>query len=305
MSGQLGSASRLPIGNSIGPYQIKKVLGSGGMGTVYLATQLSLGRDVALKVLRPKRLAAPGAAEKFLDEARCTARLNHPNLVSVHDAGHDDEKNMVYYTMEYVKGLNLRELAQRQGLPPPAHALRICYETALGLGHAHNAGLVHRDLKPDNIMLDTTGRAKVTDLGLAYDRMSGQQYNSSKTLALVGTQEYCAPEQSRNPSKAIAASDIWSLGACLFFALTGKDPFDGETVIDLIVRAATEDPPDLDQLEPAHQELIKQLMCKHPDDRPANGDAAAELIKGVMDGTARIAGKKKSGPLRRVRRRRR
>jgi serine/threonine protein kinase len=271
-------------GKQLGPYQIKRTLGSGGMGTVYLATQLSLQRDVALKVLKPSRLATPGAADNFLREAARTAQLNHPHLVSVHDAGRDEASGLVYYAMTYVDGSTLRRVVLNQGKIPPEHALRIAHECALGLGHAHHQGLVHRDFKPDNVLISQSKRAMVTDLGLAMDRLSGQRLNSAKTLAIVGTPEYAAPEQSRNPGRAVPASDIFSLGCCLSFMLTGKEPFDGETLIDLVVRVATEDPESWDDLLPVHRELLEQLMAKDPEDRPVDGNQAAELIAQIARG---------------------
>jgi len=293
-----------PVGEGarLGAWQLERQLGRGGMGTVYLATQLRLQRDVALKVLKPSRLATPGAAENFLREAARTAQLNHPHLVSVHDAGRDEATGLVYYAMTYVDGSTLRKVVLNQGQIPPEHALRIAHECALGLGHAHLQGLVHRDLKPDNVLISQEKRALVTDLGLAMDRLGNQRLNSAKTLAIVGTPEYAAPEQSRNPGKAVPASDVFSLGCCLSFMLTGKEPFDGETLIDLVVRVATEDPESWDLLQAPHRELLEQLMAKDPEDRPADGNAAAELIAQVARG-ASLA--KRVSAVRRVHRRRR
>lgn len=294
----------LESGQTIGPYQLKRTLGSGGMGTVFLATQLSLGRDVALKVLKESRLQAPGAAEGFLAEAARTAQLNHPHLVSVHDAGRDESTGLVYYTMAYIHGSNLRRVVTNQDRVPIDHALRIAHECALGLGHAHTRGLVHRDFKPDNVMINHDKRAMITDLGLALDRLGRQVFNSAKTLALVGTPEYAAPEQSRNPGRAVPASDVFSLGSVLYFMLTGEEPFEGETVIDLIVRVATEEPARYQELDPKIRNLLDLLMAKHPDDRPANGDQAAEAIAATMR-SGNAHSKRSAGRRRPVRKRRR
>ncbi|MFW5845470.1 MAG: serine/threonine-protein kinase [Planctomycetota bacterium] len=303
MDRQLSSINLQP-GNELGPYQLKRTLGSGGMGTVYLATQLRLDRDVALKVIKPSRVVNPGAAENFLREAARTAQLNHPHLVAVHDAGRDEATGLVYYAMTYVDGSTLRRVVINQKTIPPEHALRLAHECALGLGHAHQQGLVHRDLKPDNVLISQEKRAMVTDLGLAMDRLGNQRLNSAKTLAIVGTPEYAAPEQSRNPSRAVPASDVFSLGCCLHFMLTGKDPFDGETLLDLVVRVATEEPDGWEDLAPAHRDLLELLMAKDPEDRPADGSEAAEAITLTARG-AGTGGKRRSAASIRRRRRRR
>jgi serine/threonine protein kinase len=299
------SQVQVQSGSTLGPYEVKKVIGTGGMGTVFLATQLSLGRDVALKVLKPHRLQAPGAAENFLAEASRTAQLNHPHLVSVHDAGRDPDNGMVYYAMTFVDGATLRKVVATHGPVDTKHALRIAHECALGLGHAHERGLVHRDFKPENVLISRDKRAMITDLGMAIDRLGGRNMlNSAKTLAIVGTPEYSAPEQCRNPGKAVPASDIYSLGCALYFMLTGQEPFDGETLIDLIVRSATEDPPLLGTLDSIARDVLQQLMAKSPTDRPPNGNAAAELIAAAMRG-ASVAKRQQAVRRRMARRRRR
>lgn len=296
----------IKVPETIGPHRIKKVLGTGGMGTVFLAEQVSMGRNVALKVLKPQRLQTPGAIDKFIKEARVTASLNHPNLIQVHDAGQDEATGHVYYTMSYVEGPTLTQLLRNQGIPPTEAILRMMYEVAIGLGHAHAKGLVHRDLKPDNIIITTDGHARVTDLGLAFDRMSGQQFQSNRVLSVVGTTEYSAPEQHRNPNWAEPASDVFALGCCLFYACTGQDPFDGETLIDLIVTMATEEPDYGDDFPPVCRTLCDIMMAKEPEDRPQDGTEAAVLIKQAWEGTLPISqpGARRP-PGRRPRRRRR
>ena len=287
MNDQIPTASvrRLKPDSVIGPYKIEKVLGNGGMGTVYLATQLSLNRPVALKILRKKRLEKEGAIEKFLKEARMTAKLNHPNLVAVHDAGQDEKSDLVYYTMTYVDGPNLRNWVHKRGPLDVKTAIQILKGICAGLGHAHQLKLVHRDLKPDNIMLmrnDT--RPLITDLGLATDRITTQQLNSRKRFSLIGTPEYSAPDQLRNPHKATPACDVFSAGACFYFMLTGQEAFDGETLLDLIINVATEDPPELSHLPPEAQTIILHFMAKDPQDRPQHGDEAVAWLKDLEEG---------------------
>ncbi len=279
------NSSRLGAGTEIGPYKIEKVLGHGGMGTVYMANQLSLNRPVALKVLRKKRLEKEGAVEKFLKEARMTAKLNHPNLVAVHDAGQDERTDLVYYTMTFVDGPNLRSLVSRKGVLDIKPAVEILKGVCAGLGHAHQLNFVHRDLKPDNVILMRDGnRPLITDLGLATDRITTQQLNSRKRFSLIGTPEYSAPEQLRNPHKATPASDIFSAGCCFYFMLTGREAFDGETLLDLIINVATEDPPELDGLPELAQNIISHFMAKDASDRPQNGDEAVALLNEITAG---------------------
>lgn len=282
---QTTSTTRLKPKSVIGPYKINKVLGHGGMGTVYHATQLSLNRPVALKVLRKSRLQKEGAVEKFLKEARMTAKLNHPNLVSVHDAGQDEKTGLVYYTMTFIDGPNLRGLVSQHGTLDVKSAINTLKGVCAGLGHAHQLQLVHRDLKPDNIMIMRGDlRPLITDLGLATDRIGSQQLNSRKRFSLIGTPEYSGPDQLRNPHKATPASDIFSAGACFYFMLTGQEAFDGETLLDLIINVATEDPPELAHLPPDAQTVLNYFMAKDPDDRPQNGDEALAWLRELEAG---------------------
>lgn len=282
-----GTAKTGRIGKNsvIGQYKIEKVLGTGGMGTVYLATQLSLNRPVALKVLRKKRLEKEGAIEKFIKEARLTAQLNHPNLVAVHDTGHDEKTGHVYYTMTYVDGPNLRSLVTRRGPIEINRAITLLKAICAGLGHAHKRNMVHRDMKPDNVILMINGdRPLITDLGLATDRIGNQQLNSRKRFSLIGTPEYSAPEQLRNPHTATSAADIFSVGACFYYMITGKECFDGETLLDLIINVATAEPPLLHTLPKKAQIILGHFMAKNKEERPQNGDDAYEFLDQLEQG---------------------
>ncbi len=269
-------------------YRIERELGRGGMGIVYLARQLSLNRQVALKVLNPAQMRRPGAAEGFFREAGSAARLSHPNLVAVHDLVNDPANQVYAYSMEYVPGSTAAELIKLHRRIAWRDAMHLVRQAAAALGHAHRAGLVHRDVKPANLLVTSDGTAKLLDLGLAsgrhpsgglaIDAERGPSTNAGRRLLLVGTLDYVAPEQARNPARAIPASDVWSLGATLHHLLAGSPPFTGESLIDLVVRAATEPAAPIEDVPPPITDLIAACMDKQASRRPADGQAALELI---------------------------
>lgn len=283
--GTMGS-EELQVGSELFGYRLTAVLGRGGMGTVYKAVQLSLKREVAVKVLHSTRIRNQTQVDKFLHEARAAGRLSHPNLVAVHDAHADPAQGLYCYSMELVPGSTLGRLLQERGPLPRPTALHILFQVAKALGHAHRNGLVHRDVKPDNILVTAQGAAKLADLGLVRDRLEGlaSPGSGSRRLSIVGTPEYSAPEQSRNPSKASPASDCYSLGAVLYTMLLGKPPFTGETLIDLIVRAATEDPVFPANMPPDCQQLLEILLAKEPEDRYRDGDELATALEHIARG---------------------
>lgn len=281
----VGSES-VQVGAEIFGYRLLSVLGRGGMGTVFKAEQISLGREVAVKVLHSNRIRNQDQVDRFLAEARAAGRLNHPNLVAVHDA-HADAANGIYcYSMELVSGTTLGHMLKERGVLPRPTALHLLYQAAKALGHAHKNGLVHRDVKPDNILVTPQSIVKVADLGLVRDRLEGLTPSSSngRRLSIVGTPEYSAPEQSRNPGRATPASDCYSLGAVLFTMLVGRPPFSGETVIDLIVRVAIEEPVYPDAMSADCKQLLDILLAKHPDDRYATGDELASALEAIARG---------------------
>jgi serine/threonine protein kinase len=274
----------LQPGTEIFGYVISRTLGRGGMGTVYLAQQVSLNRQVAVKVLSSKRSRNPQQVESFLREARNAGRLNHPNLVLVH-AVHQDELHGIYcYSMEYVPGTTLTKLVAEKGALSRNTALHITYQIAKALGHAHGNDLVHRDVKPDNILVTGNAVAKLADLGLVRDRLEGIVSTSAKRLSLVGTPEFSSIEQSRNPQRATPASDVYSLGACLYFMLTGNPPFGGETVIDLIVNTATEPlfiPKDFPE---DCEDILAHMITTQPHQRYANGNSVVIALEALAKG---------------------
>ena len=269
-------------------YRIERILGRGGMGTVYLATQLSLGRPVALKVLHPNRVRNPADAEAFFQEALAAGRLNHPSLVTIHDVIQDPAQGIHAYAMQYVEGRTAGAVVREDGpLPRPA-ALRLIGQAAAALAVAHAQGFVHRDVKPDNLLVTPRHEVKLLDLGLAYNRLGGLTGGPAtpghRRLVLIGTPEFAAPEQCRNPDEADPTADVWALGATLHVLLTGRPPFEGVTVIDLIVRAATEPLAMVDGLDRDCADLLNILMAKDPDHRYADAMDAAEAIAAVVAG---------------------
>src|SRR5213593_2568137 len=211
------------IGESLGNHRIISKIGQGGMGTVYEAEDTHLGRRVAIKLLNPTLVANPKELARFQSEAKVQARLNHPNVVTLHEF--EPFKDSYYMVMEYVVGRNLADIVRVVGALPPHIVVTLSKQVLDGLSAAHRIGVVHRDLKPSNIMLTPDGVAKVMDFGIA--KVQGSQ-NLTATGALVGTVYYMSPEQVRGEA-VDARSDIYSFGIILFELLTGRVPFKEES----------------------------------------------------------------------------
>lgn len=210
---------------TLGPYRMLDSIGQGGMGQVFKAEHEWMGRTVAVKVL-PRHKSTPDAITSFTREIRAQAQLDHPNLVRAFDAGHDG--NVHFLVTEYVPGADLRRLLRRNGPLSMSLAASIITQVALGLEHAHAQGMIHRDVKPGNVLVTPSGQAKLSDLGLveiAVDIESGARSNR-----IVGTADYLSPEQIKSPREVSPASDIYALGCTLYYAVTGKVPFPGGTI---------------------------------------------------------------------------
>ncbi|UCF20409.1 MAG: serine/threonine protein kinase [Gemmatimonadota bacterium] len=264
-----------------GRYSLDEELGRGGMGIVYLAREVSLDRPVALKLLPLELAAQPTARERFLMEARTAAKLSHPNIVPIFAVDEVDE--YVFFAMAYIDGETLGQRIRSRGPRPPSEVTRILREVAWALGYAHNQGVVHRDVKPDNIMLEAgSERALVMDFGIA---SAVERSTATEGRSVSGTAEFMSPEQAKGEPVG-PASDLYSLGAVGFYALTGRFPFEGSTPAAIIAKHITEPAPPVASLAPAIPsrlaQAIDRCLTKDPCRRFGSNDAlVAELSQSL------------------------
>ena len=255
-------------------YLILDYVGKGGMGQVFKAVHEMMGRDVAIKVL-PRDRCTPDAIRNFQREVRNQAKLDHPNLVRAYDAGRDG--NVYFLVTEYVPGTDLRKLVRTQGRLTEPHAAKVIMQAALALDYAHQRNLVHRDVKPGNLLVTPEGRTKVSDLGLA--GYIDQLETDPRAGKIVGTPDYLAPEVFRSPRDISPVSDIYSLGCTLYYAVTGKVPFPGGKTRDKIRRHLEEvpwHPLRLNtELSEDFVEIIADMMEKEP---PLRIQTAGEVV---------------------------
>ncbi len=276
-----------------GEYSIQRELGRGGMGVVYLARDVQLDRDVAIKVL-PTHLAQDAAArERFVREARTAAGLSHPHIVPIHRVGEVSSPpandaagtRFVFFVMSYVEGETLGERLRTRGPLPPADATRVLREVAWALAYAHGRGIVHRDVKPDNIMLEAgTGRALVTDFGIAHrDGRAGPDTEPGK---ISGTAHFMSPEQAAS-EPVDGRSDIYALGVVGYLAVSGRLPFDSPNLPALLVRQATEAPPSVMRvapgLPPGLGAALDRCLARDPAGRFPDGEAMAAALAPTSD----------------------
>jgi serine/threonine protein kinase len=259
----------LEPGDEFAGCRIEAVAGRGGMGVVYRATELSLGRPVALKLLTPDRASDRGFRERFQRESRMAAAIDHPNVIPVYAAG--EEHGSLYLVMRYVGGTDLHALLREHGPLEPAHAAELVAQVAAGLDAAHVAGLVHRDVKPANVLL-AGEHAYLSDFGLT--RLAGSDTELTETGQWIGSVEYCSPEQLRG-ERTDARADVYSLGCVLFAALCGAPPFAHGTVPATML-AHLHDPPPRPSDRGAPREFDRvtaRALAKDPDHRyPSAGD---------------------------------
>ncbi len=261
-----------------GRYSIDRELGRGGMGVVYLAREVHLDRHVAIKVLPPDLAARPALRERFLREAQLAAKLSHPHIIPIHAV--DVTGDFAYYVMTYVDGETLSQRVHARGPLSARDAARLLREVAWALGHAHTQGLVHRDVKPDNILIEReSGRALIGDFGIA--AASGESANNNASHVLSGTPEFMSPEQALG-REVDARSDLYSLGVTAYFALSGRLPFAGANATEVLAKQVTESMPALSSLgvvvPRALALIVEQCLAKNPDDRPARADQLAEQL---------------------------
>jgi serine/threonine protein kinase len=259
-------ADSIPAGSRFGDYEILQPLGSGGMGMVYRARDLTLERVVALKVLAPELSKDQSFVQRFLKEARAVARLNHPNIVQVYNFG--SVESVYYLAMEYVDGESLGHHLKSRHYTE-AEAIRIVRQVCRPLAVAHAEGIVHRDIKPDNLMLTSRGELKLVDLGIA--KRIDEDQSLTLTGQSIGTPHYISPEQIRGQKDIDARADIYSLGATFYHLVTGHTPFKGSSGA-LVMSMHLVDPlPDPRQWEPGLSEglcrVIRKMMAKSRDER--------------------------------------
>ncbi|HZI42167.1 MAG TPA: serine/threonine-protein kinase, partial [Gemmatimonadaceae bacterium] len=264
-------------------YHMLKRLGEGGMGTVYLAEHVKMNRQCAVKVMNGALLSDSDSAQRFAREASNAARIIHPNVAAVFDYGETD--GVVYLVMEYVEGLSLTRLLERETMLPPSRAIDIAHQVSEALVAAHELGIVHRDLKPDNIIIapGKTGRdiAKVVDFGIAKAIEEGPTESLTRTGLVIGTPEYMSPEQLLG-DPVDARSDIYSLGCILYQMLTGRRTFDEPTREQMIKRRLTEKAPHPRDLVPDLPKtldlIVARLLARAPQDRYATVAEARDLL---------------------------
>jgi beta-lactam-binding protein with PASTA domain/predicted Ser/Thr protein kinase len=264
-----------------GRYRVLGRLGVGGMATVYLAEDSSLGRKVALKVMAERYAEDGEFVERFRREAQAAARLNHPNIIAVYDRGEADGRP--YIAMEYLQGRTLKQIIQKEGPLPPERAVAIAMQILAGLRYAHEHGVVHRDVKPHNVLVGDDGRIKVTDFGIAH---AGDP-QMTEVGSIVGTAQYLSPEQARGRSVG-PQTDIYSLGVVLYEMLAGRVPFEGDSSVAIAMQHVSDEPPPLRSLAPDVPEtlalVVAHAMLKDPAQRYGSADEFAADLDRVRRG---------------------
>jgi eukaryotic-like serine/threonine-protein kinase len=273
------------IGAVLGNYRIANLLSSGGMGSVYRAKHALLGRDVAIKFLRPDLTTSDELVQRFFNEAKAATAIQHPGIVEVYDFGYTEDGH-AYYVMELLDGKPLSRAIAERGRFDEAQAVRIALGIASALESAHARGIVHRDLKPDNIFLVPTGhdlRVKVLDFGIAKLANLDDARHRTRTGVLLGTPKYMAPEQAREAAKIDARADLYSLGCVIYEMLVGQPPFvaDGAgEIIAMQLFTEPEAPATRATVSPALSELVMRLLAKEAADRPQSAGVVRRLLGG-------------------------
>jgi eukaryotic-like serine/threonine-protein kinase len=288
-------------------YRILDQIGQGGMGRVYKAEHQTLGRVVALKVLAPGLVKTRRARELFRREVRAAAVLVHPHIVTAFDANQVGRR--CYLVMEYVNGPNLFELVRDRGPLPAGLACELVRQVALGLQHAHEKGMVHRDIKPGNLLLHrpgagAAGLVKISDFGLARlnDQGGGDPVGTILTRqnAILGTPDYLSPEQARCLHQTDIRSDLYSLGCTFYYLLTGRVPFPGGSPMEKLVRHSTEQPAPITELRPAVPPVVtavvQRLMAKKPEERFQTPAELAEALEPFAAGPRSRSGVRRVAP---------
>jgi beta-lactam-binding protein with PASTA domain/predicted Ser/Thr protein kinase len=269
-----------------GRYRVLGRLGVGGMATVYLAEDSSLGRKVALKVMAERYAEDGEFVERFRREAQAAARLNHPNIIAVYDRG--EANGRPYIAMEYLQGRTLKQVIQKDGPLPAERAIAVAMQVLAGLRYAHEHGVVHRDVKPHNVLVGDDGRIKVTDFGIAH---AGDP-QMTEVGSIVGTAQYLSPEQARGRTVG-PQTDIYSLGVVLYEMLAGRVPFEGDSSVAIAMQHVSDEAPPLRSLVPLVPEslamVVAHSMLKEPTQRYASADEFAADLDRVRRGLVPVA----------------
>jgi len=265
----------------VGRYQLLSRLGTGGMAHVFQARDLNLQRMVAIKLLREDLISDPAFHARFLQEARAAANLSHPNIVTIHDFG--VEAHEYFFVMELVSGTDLKTLLRRRRRLAAPEALAILTQACAGVGYAHRAGLIHCDLKPQNILVAPDGRTKIADFGIARALSTIDPLETSEVV--WGSPQYFAPEQAAGGPPS-PASDVYSLGVILFETLTGRLPFAGEdpsALADQHLRAPPPSPRSLNpSIPPALDQVLLKVLSKEPAARYRTADQLGRVLSGLI-----------------------
>jgi len=265
-------------------YELESEVGRGGMGIVYCARDRRLKREIAIKVLPPELSFRADIRQRFLREAETAAQLNHPNIVPIYTV--EERDNLVYFVMAYIKGDNLGQRLQQHGPMPPVEVRRILREVAEALAYAHNRNVIHRDIKPDNIIIDEeTGRAMVTDFGIARALTDSGDSRLTATGMAIGTPAYMSPEQSAGDRAIDGRSDLYSLGVVGYQMLCGQPPFVASNTPSMLVKHLSERPIPVDErwpdLPPDLSRAVMMCLEKDPEDRFPNAAAFAAALSGA------------------------
>lgn len=283
------------LGKRLGDIELVEHIGGGGMGQVYRGEDKRLGREVAVKILARDQSAEPDAVRRFLNEARSAARLNHQNIAQVYSAGESEDHP--YIVFEFVQGVNLRAMIEEQGPLTLEEALSYTLQIADALAHAAERRIVHRDVKPSNVLIAPNGQAKLIDLGLARLNSPGEPDGDLTASGVtLGTFDYISPEQARDPRNADSRSDIYSLGCTLFFMLTGRPPFPEGTVLQKLLQHQGDEPPDVCQFRPdlpdEASQVLAKMMAKDPRRRYPDSARLMEALLTLAD----LIGLRPAGP---------
>ena len=288
-AGESGAGPFEP-GDMFGDCAVERLLGKGGLGFVYLVRGAD-GQRYALKTMRTgHKETSPEHKQRFAQEANLMMTLRHRNLVRVYDAGEDAEKGICYIMMEYMPSGTLKDRIVENGAMPVSEAISIAAQIAEALAMAHFHGVIHRDVKPDNILFSADGTPKLADLGVAKFVKGGSEGTETMQGTIIGTPAYMAPEQIIDSSHIDERADIYSLGVALYEMLTGKRPNDGSTVMGMLAKAVKGEPlPDVRTMRPevsASVAYVLSLMCApKPENRPVTSRAAADLlVRAAVDG---------------------